>query len=140
MERMLTRHGFEAHLVDNGPEGLVAARWLRPVAILLDVLMPGMDGWDVLVRLKADPELAAIPVIMTTMVDDPQRGFTLGAAHYMLKPFDNQVLVETLRGYVGDRDGIGSALVVDPTGRAPAGIREVLRAAGWAWRECGGLG
>ena len=136
MERMLARHGFEAHVVDNGPEGLVAARWLRPIAILLDVLMPGMDGWAVLVRLKADPELAAIPVIMTTLVDDPQRGFTLGAAHYMLKPFDNQLLVDTLRGFVGERHGGGAAVVVDPAGRAAAGVCEILRGARWSVREC----
>jgi CheY-like chemotaxis protein len=133
MDRMLTRQGFVVHAADNGPEGLVAAHWLRPIAILLDVKMPEMDGWAVLVRLKADPELAAIPVIMTTMIDDAQRGFTLGAAHYLLKPFDNQVLVETLRHYVGSQGG-GLALVVDPDAQASAAVVEVLAAAGWSTR------
>lgn len=138
MERMLSRSGFEPYPVDNGPEGLVAARWLKPIAILLDVLMPGMDGWEVLVRLKADPELTDIPVIMTTMVDDPRRGFTLGAAHYMLKPFDNQVLVETLRGYVDGRGGV--AIVLDPTGRAAGEVLDVLESAGWTTSACATVG
>ena len=63
-------------------QGLRLARQLRPVAITLDVMMPGMDGWTVLAALKADRELRDIPVIMLTMVDDPDRGFALGAAEF----------------------------------------------------------
>ena len=64
------------------------ARTLRPDAITLDVIMPGMDGWAVLGALKADPDLAEIPVAMVTIVDDRQAGYTLGATDYLSKPVD----------------------------------------------------
>ena len=62
--------------------GCVSRAQLRPLAITLDVMMPDMDGWSVLSALKADAALRDIPVIMVTMLDDPERGFTLGAADY----------------------------------------------------------
>jgi CheY-like chemotaxis protein len=62
----------------SGEEGLRLAKEARPSVITLDVLMPGMDGWAVLTRLKADPDLAAIPVIMVTIVADRNMGFAFG--------------------------------------------------------------
>ena len=97
MERLLSRNGFRPYGVDNGPDGIAAAVWLQPSVILLDVQMIGMDGWETLRNLKARAETAEIPVIMSTMVDDLKRGFTLGAAHYLVKPIDNVTLIETLR-------------------------------------------
>ena len=66
--RFLAREGFDVTTCGNGPEGIRQARAMRPDAILLDVLMPGMDGWSVLSVLKGDPELGAIPIVMVTMV------------------------------------------------------------------------
>ena len=63
-------------------------------------MMPEMDGWTVLSELKADPVLCNIPVIMLTMVDDPDRGFTLGATEYATKPVDRQYLLKILRKYI----------------------------------------
>ena len=97
MERLLGRNGFRPYLVDNGPDGIAAATWLQPSVILLDVQMPDVDGWQTLSNLKANTRTSEIPVIMSTMVDDLKRGFTLGAAHYLVKPIDNVVLIETLR-------------------------------------------
>ena len=99
MERLLDRNGFRPYLVDNGPDGIAAAVWLKPSVILLDVQMPDLDGWQTLDQLKARAETAGIPVIMSTMVDDLKRGFTLGAARYLVKPIDNVTLIETLRRY-----------------------------------------
>ncbi len=65
-----SRKGFRVALASGGEEALRLAREVRPDAITLDVLMPGMDGWAVLSALKADPALADIPVIMLTLVDD----------------------------------------------------------------------
>ena len=79
--------------------GLRLARQLRPVAITLDVMMPDMDGWSVLAALKADAALRDIPVIMLTIVDDPERGFTLGAADYATKPVDRARLSHILKKY-----------------------------------------
>ena len=97
MERLLGRNGFRPYVVDNGPDGIAAATWLQPSVILLDVQMPDVDGWQTLSNLKANTRTSEIPVIMSTMVDDLKRGFTLGAAHYLVKPIDNVVLIETLR-------------------------------------------
>ena len=83
----------------SGDEGLRLARELRPCVITLDALMPGMDGWAVLTALKADPELAGIPVIMITMEDDKNMGFALGASEYMTKPIDRDRLRSILEKY-----------------------------------------
>jgi signal transduction histidine kinase/CheY-like chemotaxis protein/ligand-binding sensor domain-containing protein len=86
MERTLSQEGYTVHCATNGPDGLQLARALKPSAITLDVMMPGMDGWSVLAQLKADPQLANIPVIMLTIVDDQKLGFSLGAADFLTKP------------------------------------------------------
>jgi len=65
---------------------------LRPTAITLDVMMPDLDGWSVLAALRKDPELAEIPVIMITIVDEHRRGIALGAAGYLTKPIDRERL------------------------------------------------
>jgi signal transduction histidine kinase/CheY-like chemotaxis protein len=80
----------------GGAEGLRLARELLPQAILLDIIMPGADGWQVLHDLKADPVTAAIPVILLTIVDRKALGFQLGAAAYLLKPLNPQIVRETL--------------------------------------------
>ncbi len=80
--------GLRARTAADGATGLALARQLRPRAILLDVTMPGMDGWSVLSALKADPELADIPVVMVTFVDERALASSLGAADYVVKPVD----------------------------------------------------
>jgi len=81
----------------GGVEGLKLAKELRPIAITLDVIMPDLDGWSVLAALRQDPELAEIPVIMITIVDEQRRGIALGAAGYLTKPIDR----ERLRRVIG---------------------------------------
>jgi CheY-like chemotaxis protein len=88
MRRSLAKEGLEVRTATSGREGLALARALRPAVITLDVMMPGMDGWAVLAALKADPELASIPVIMVTITDDKEMGFALGAVDYLTKPVD----------------------------------------------------
>ena len=73
---------------DGGREGLRLARELHPAAITLDVMMPDIDGWTVLAAIKGDPELADIPVILMTILDEKNRGYALGATDYMVKPVD----------------------------------------------------
>ena len=92
MRRFLGREGFEVVTAQDGAEGLALARDLRPMLITLDVLMPGLDGWSVLENLKADPELADIPVVMLTILDDKNKGFALGATDFLTKPVDRERL------------------------------------------------
>ncbi len=95
----LQKEGYQVTVAKNGQDGLRCARELRPDVITLDVSMPGMDGWSVLSMLKADRELADIPVIMLTMIDDRNMGFALGAAEYMTKPVDRDRLGNLLQKY-----------------------------------------
>ena len=102
LERSLAKQRLSVASAASGEEGLALARQLRPRAIVLDVLMPSMDGWAVLAALKADPDLAATPVIMLTMVDDRDLGFALGATDYLTKPIDHSRLAAILRRHLGD--------------------------------------
>jgi CheY-like chemotaxis protein len=102
MQRFLTKEGFRVVAAAGGEDGLRLARELRPDAITLDVMMPGMDGWAVLSALKADPAVADIPVVMLTIVDDRNLGYALGASDYLTKPIDRERLVRVLDKYRRD--------------------------------------
>ena len=130
MHRFLTKEGFRPATAAGGEEGLRLARTLRPVAITLDVMMPGMDGWAVLQQLKADPETQDIPVIMLTMVDDKNIGFALGATDYMTKPIDRGRLSALLGRYCCTGGTCGVLLVEDdePTREM---VRALLVREGW---------
>lgn len=93
MSRSLTKLGFRVVAAATGEEGLRLAKQLRPVVITLDVIMPDWDGWTVLNKLKADSELAGIPVIMVTIVDNEVMGRDLGASSYLVKPVDRERLI-----------------------------------------------
>ena len=101
MSRYLSKLGFNAVLAANGEEGLRLAKEIRPRIITLDVVMPGLNGWRVLSQLKSEPELADIPVIMATIVDNEVMGFDLGASNYMVKPIDRERLALVLEKYRG---------------------------------------
>ncbi|HET8585875.1 MAG TPA: response regulator, partial [Casimicrobiaceae bacterium] len=89
--------GYEVIGAAGGEEGLARAKEIRPQVITLDVTMPSKDGWQVLFDLKADPATRDIPVIMLTIVDKKPLGYELGAADYLLKPFDTDAIVAALR-------------------------------------------
>jgi len=91
--------GYTLKFASSGAEGLRLAKELRPAVITLDVIMPEMDGWVVLARLKDDPDLAAIPVIMLTVRADQDFGFAMGVADYLQKPIDRERLVSVLKKY-----------------------------------------
>src|SRR5689334_11029793 len=93
MSRSLTKLGFRVVAAATGEEGLRLAKQLRPLVITLDVIMPDWDGWTVLNKLKADADLAEIPVIMVTIVDNEAMGLDLGASSYLVKPVDRERLV-----------------------------------------------
>ncbi|HUQ18221.1 MAG TPA: response regulator [Gemmatimonadaceae bacterium] len=101
MRRYLSKEGYCVRSACSGEEGLRLARELRPIAITLDVMMPDMDGWEVLKALQADKKLSEIPVIMLTMVNDPERGMSFGATEYLTKPVNRQRLSKILKRYVG---------------------------------------
>src|SRR5689334_7871399 len=95
----LKTEGFTLKFASNGKEGLRLAKELRPAVITLDVLMPDMDGWIVLSLIKADPDLAGIPVIMLTVRADQDFGFAMGVADYLQKPIDRERFLSVMRKY-----------------------------------------
>jgi GAF domain-containing protein/CheY-like chemotaxis protein len=128
MKRFLIKEGFRVVTAASGEEGLRGARELRPDAITLDVMMPGMDGWGVLSALKADPDVADIPVIMLTIVDDKNLGYALGASDYLTKPIDRERLVTVLKQHRRDRP----VLVVDDDAEVRQLLRRMLESEGYA--------
>lgn len=137
ISRYLTKAGFHVEMASNGPEGLRLAKELRPNAITLDVLMPGMDGWAVLSALKADPELADTPVIMLTMTDNRNLGFALGATDYLSKPIDRNRLITLLEKLSrrADVEIQGNILVVEDHDPTREMVRRTLEKAGWKVAE-----
>lgn len=101
MKHALTKQGYRVALANNGSDALRLAAELKPAVISLDVIMPGMDGWETLGRLKSDTELAAIPVVMTTILDDHNKGYALGAIDFLTKPVDRLQLARTLEKHSG---------------------------------------
>jgi signal transduction histidine kinase/ActR/RegA family two-component response regulator len=112
MTTYLTDKGFAVETAASGVDGLRRARELRPAAIILDILMPDIDGWTVLAALKGEPELADIPVVIVTIVDEQRRSIALGAAGYLTKPIDRERLVAIL-SRLRPAGAPGSILVVE---------------------------
>jgi PAS domain S-box-containing protein len=131
LTRFLTREGFAVETAPDGRAGLERARALRPRAILLDVMMPHMDGWAVLSALKADPVLADIPVVMVTMVRQKGLAMTLGAADYLTKPVQWPRLKAVLERYRSSGEP-AVALVIEDDEDTRSALRESLTAEGWS--------
>ncbi len=131
--RHLERAGFAVVTAANGHEALRLARELRPAAVTLDIMMPDLDGWTVLAAMKGDPALAAIPVVLMTIVDQKNRGYALGAADYLVKPVDRAKLVETLENICGASGG--HVLLIDDDDVLRRGVRLALEPSGWQVTE-----
>jgi len=136
IERALSKEGFHVVLAADGRSGLELARKLKPQAITLDVMMPGLDGWAVLTALKGDPATADIPVIMLTVVDDKQIGFALGAADYFTKPIDWGRLSSALQKYRKPANH-QSVLIVEDDPQTREMLRRALAREGWQVVEAG---
>jgi CheY-like chemotaxis protein len=104
MKRHLVKEGFHVELAESGEHGIELAKTNLPDVITLDVMMPGMDGWTVLNELKSNPTTSEIPVIMVTIVDDKNLGFSLGAVDYLTKPVDWNRLKSVLEKIEEDKN------------------------------------
>jgi len=118
LTNMLTREGYSTRIARNAKEGLRLAREYHPDIVILDILLPGVDGWSVLSQLKLVPGLAEVPIILLTMLENKDMGFALGAAEYLTKPIDAQKLLPIIERHRTPRRS-GTVLVVedDPASR-----------------------
>lgn len=139
LSRYLAKDGFQVETAATGEAGLHLAHTLHPQVITLDILMPQMDGWSVLSALKSNPALADIPVIIMTIVDDKNLGFTLGASDYLTKPIDYKRLTNLLRTYHPQSPTnlplSGRVLIVEDDSATRAMFQRILHKEGWQVTE-----
>jgi len=102
LRRYLAEHNVQVIEATNGSDALRLARELQPDAITLDVMMPSQDGWEVLQHLKSEPSTQHIPIIICSVLDDPELAFSLGATAYLKKPVSQADLVEALGSLGGE--------------------------------------
>lgn len=133
MRHFLSKEGFQVESAMNAQEGIQKAKMLYPTAITLDVMMPNTDGWAVLSTLKADPDLSDIPVIMMTIVDEKNTGYTLGVADYLLKPIERDRLLSILNKYRHPPSDY-SILLVEDDANAREMLQRALQSEGWLVR------
>ena len=111
MSAYLDGHGVRVVRARNGTEGLETIRRMRPVAVVLDIRLPGIDGWEVLAQLRSDPATQTLPVIIVTILDEKSRGIAAGAAEYLIKPVGRDDLLGALRRvHVLPGPGIGRSI------------------------------
>ena len=126
---------------DNQPKSTDTLKYFRwainaalGAAFILDVVMPGMDGWAVLAALKSERALADIPVVMATILDEERMGFALGASDYLTKPVDRTRLVATLDRFAKRAEG-RTVLLVEDDEPTRTMLRRTLSRAGWEVAE-----
>jgi signal transduction histidine kinase/ActR/RegA family two-component response regulator len=95
--------------VQNPLQVMALVQEMRPCAIILDVMMPDLNGWQLLNQLKANPDTSSIPVVVLTVIEEPATGYVLGADEYLIKPFQRDVLLSTLRHVIVSQNGQSQA-------------------------------
>ncbi len=130
----LFEEGYTIEVASDGEEGLKKARALHPAVVALDILLPKVDGWEFLTRIKADPETRGIPIIILSVVEERGKGFTLGAVDYLTKPFQREELIAALRRISIStrlRDPAAKVLAIDDDPMALELIRAIGEAEGY---------
>jgi PAS domain S-box-containing protein len=126
----LEGEGLEVVRVVNAEEGLALAKQRKFSLVTLDILLPGMDGWEFLARIKESPETSDLPVVIISIVADTNRGLSLGASAILQKPISSQMLLDSLDGLGFSRGENLDVLVVDDDPRSVEIIAGHLQKAG----------
>ncbi|MDB4786539.1 MAG: response regulator [Planctomycetaceae bacterium] len=134
MKRYLTDHGFEVIIAVDGIQALGLVKKEEPDLITLDVKLPELDGWAVLAALKTDVETADVPVIMTTTLDDREKGMALGADEYLVKPVDWTHLERVIRQFSQQVDS-PTVLVIEDDEQNRVLLKRQLESCGWTVEE-----
>jgi len=139
LSRLLIQDGHDVLTAEDGAGGLRLAQDCKPSLIVLDVMMPRMDGWEVLKALKEDPELAAIPVVMLSILDEAEKGLALGAVDFLFKPIDRAQLIGALQKYKFPHLP-SRVLVVEDHQPTREAFQRMLDAEGWeSWVAADGV-
>jgi CheY-like chemotaxis protein len=126
LSQELEEEGYQVVGVTRAVEGIERIRELSPYAVTLDIMLPGMDGWEALGRLKGDPATRDIPLIVVSIIDNKELGFRLGADDYLVKPIAKEALLRALRRFEGQR-----VLVADDDPAVVEMVRQLLGEEGW---------
>ena len=130
LRRFLIKDGFNVVSAMSGEQGIKLAKKIKPDVVTLDVMMPKMDGWSVLKALKKDADTRYIPIIMLTMVDEKNLGYSLGAAKFLNKPVERNDLLSTIKN-VTHVDSLNELLIVDDDPETHQLIKNMLKKSGW---------
>src|SRR5207302_2151036 len=112
LTRQLVAAGYRTEVARTGSEALAQARRLQPAAITLDIILPEVDGWEVITRLKSDERTSSIPIVVVSVVDNPELGLALGAMDYLVKPIEADDLIQRLNRFNLRRSSSDNALRV----------------------------
>jgi CheY-like chemotaxis protein len=123
--------GYGVAVARDGAEGARLARALSPTAIVLDILLPRLSGWELLARLKSDPATASIPVVVTSMLDERGAGFALGASEYLVKPVEREGLLEAVSRCAAAAAGRRAVVVIDDEPLDVQLVEATLGPEGW---------
>ena len=127
---VLEADGFQLAHAFGGKQGIQLAQEIGPVVIVVDVVMSPMDGWSVLSSLKSDPTLAGVPVVMLSMAENREIGYTIGASQFVTKPFDIEILLRTVNQY-RLRDSEPTVLVAEDDNLTRELLFKTLKKDGW---------
>jgi len=131
--------GYRLRVAANGREALAEIRRDRPDLVILDVMMPEINGFDVAAVLKNDPDTMDIPIIMLSIVQDRERGFRLGVDRYLTKPIDTEVLFREVDALLEQGRSRKKVMVVDEDASTVKTLGEVLEARGYTVVEANGI-
>ncbi|MCG8605262.1 GAF domain-containing protein [bacterium] len=138
LKQELGEAGYAVQVVENGREALAHIRKQRPDLVILDVMMPEMNGFDVAAVLKNDPDTMDIPIIILSIVQDKERGYRLGVDRYLTKPIDTDALFKEISGLLAQGKSKKHVLVVDENASTVKTLADVLEARGYSVVEANG--
>jgi CheY-like chemotaxis protein/anti-sigma regulatory factor (Ser/Thr protein kinase) len=134
----LSEAGYQVRVAANGREAVAEVRRERPDLVVLDVMMPEMNGFDVAAVLRHDPQTATIPIVILSIVQDRERGLRLGVDRYLSKPIDTELLFREIGTLIGQRTSHKRVLVVDEDASTAKSLTDVLAERGYSVTEVRG--
>jgi signal transduction histidine kinase/DNA-binding response OmpR family regulator len=134
----LSEAGYRVGAVANGREAIAEVRRDRPDLLVLDIMMPEMNGFDVAAVLKNDPHTLDLPIVILSIVQDKERGFRLGVDRYLTKPIDIELLLKEVDALIEQRQSHKHVLIVDQDAPTTRTLTEVLQSKGYTVTEARG--